>query len=199
MMDYDSENSTILDSYSAKQSLDNMRENYPLGYFGLTVTVLLPVVGFISNCVVFDLLCRAKNASTVFLWLKQMVFWGNNVHLMNAILSKILFLLRIYLLDFSRVTCKTLFFCNTFTLYAAFAHCPTLFVDQTLFLLNPTWHHQREWKKVIPKCSVAIAIFSFLYSLPYIAIVDFRKDSCEITHQTLNTAIFFHSVSQSIS
>ena len=188
-MDYDSENSTVLHPYSTKQSVEYLRENYPLGYFGITFTLALPVGGFISNCVVFDLLHRIENPSTSFLWLKQMAIW-NNVYLAYITISNVQFLLRLYVMHMLRVTCKTLSLVGTFIFYAAFAHFAPMFVDQALFLLKPTWHYKQDWKKVIPKCSLAIATFSFLYSLPYIAIVDIRNDSCEITHLSLNLANF---------
>ena len=63
-MGIDSENSTSAILYTTKESGEWLRENYPLGYFGIIFSFAIKVVGVISNCVILDVVRKIPTPST---------------------------------------------------------------------------------------------------------------------------------------
>ena len=176
-MEVVAENSTISLLYTTRRPAELLRENYPLGYFGITLSFAFIVGGFISNCFLFDWLRKQEN--TTLLWVKHLICWNNDGLVFKFLNTTLNWFTEIRLEHSSRIACKG------FRVLALFLHCAPIlyvaavFVDQALFMTIPTWHYKQDWKKEIPKISAAITLYCLLYSSPMVFINDIRVDSCE--------------------
>ena len=178
-MDVEPENSTNSLFYTTRRSAELLREDYPLGHFGIALTFVLLIGGFISNCFLFDWLRSEQNSTRV--WVKHLVCW-NNADLAFKLLDATLnWLTQIRLAHYSSITCRAFRFSAMFLHCGPLMHAAAVFIDQALFITIPTWHYTQNWKKEIPVVSAAIAIYSLLYSSPMVVINDIRFDSCETT------------------
>ena len=176
-IDYE-ENSTSAFFYTEKKSGEWLRENFPLGYFGIIFDFVIKVVGVISNCVILDVVRKMPTPSTSSLWVKQVAIC-NMFYNFWRFLEEGNFWLRLQMYHYSRATCKVMRFLDMFTLYTPLLHCSALFVDQALFIIKPTWHYKQDWKTKVPKSSAVIIIFCLLYSSTSMALYDIRNESCE--------------------
>ena len=176
-MNVDAENSTNSLFDTTRRSAELLIDNYPLGYVGITLTFALLVGGFISNCVLFDVLRRQNNSTLV--WVTHLVCWNNVYLALNFFDAALRLVTQIQLAHFSRIACKAFRFLALLVHCAPLLHLAAIFVDQALFLTNPTWHYKQNWKKEIPKISAAVTLYCLLYSSPMVFINDIRVDSCE--------------------
>ena len=188
----DAENSTSSSFYTKRQSGELLRENYPLGYFGITLHFALLVLGFIANCILFEAIRKLENSSMV--WMKHFICWNNFSLALDFLNATLNWLTPIRLAHSSRIACRATEFFSSFLFHTPLLMLSTLFVDQALFMTNPTWHFKQEWKKQIPKISAAITLYSFLYCSPMVVINDIRFNSCEVTFVPLSDFLFSFNI-----
>ena len=115
------------------------------------------------------------------MWVTHLVCWNNVYLAFNFFDAALRLVTQIQLAHFSRIACKAFHFLALFVHCAPLLHFAAIFVDQALFLTNPTWHYKHYWKKEIPKVSAAITLYCLLYSSPMVFINDIRVDSCKTT------------------
>ena len=129
------------------KGLQNQAEDL---FYGRLFQLMIQISGFISNCVVLDVLQRVQQPSTSMLWTKYIAVWSN-VHLAIRLFLQVFFLIEFYILSFSRASCKVLHYLHKSVTVIPYCHAVAMFADRALSLTHPTWHHAKDWPRYIPR------------------------------------------------
>ena len=140
-----------MDAVVGNSTLPNSLESHEQDTTGkvvaTTVNMAIEIIGFISNCIMFDLVYRERKPSTSMMWTKFFVCWCN----LNLAINLPLEVLELFGIDIdrlSRFACKAVSLSTSFTFYTAVCHGVAIFCDQALATSFPTQHYQTGVAKV---------------------------------------------------
>ena len=165
-------------------------ENQPFGPWGLIFVWALRCGGFISNCIVLDVLQSLQKPGSSLLWAKYQVIWGNIFVTQRIITGATGFLLSLDVENVSRLSCKAFTFLDIFLFFTTFSHSVGFFLDKALFLKYTAWHYSQNWKNILLKCSTCLVAFNLLCFSPLLAASDIQEKSCDVTSMIIFISVF---------